>query len=95
MRLRFTPEAARELDEVLTSITEHSPQGARRVQARIQKAVELLADHPRGGQITSHSRLRRITTSPYPYVVFYEVGESEVVVISVRHAARDRDPRTG
>jgi plasmid stabilization system protein ParE len=26
---------------------------------------------------------------PYPYLIFYEVKEDEVVVIAVRHGARD------
>jgi plasmid stabilization system protein ParE len=26
---------------------------------------------------------------PYPYLVFYEVLEAEVVILAIRHAARD------
>jgi len=27
--------------------------------------------------------------TPYPYLVFYEVGDGEIVVHAVRHGARD------
>lgn len=58
------------------------------MQARIQRLTDLV-EHPDIGQRTSHPRLRRITATPYPYLVFYEITGDEVVVIGVRHAARD------
>jgi toxin ParE1/3/4 len=30
-----------------------------------------------------------MTTTPYPYVVFYEITQSEIIIHAVRHAARD------
>jgi plasmid stabilization system protein ParE len=33
--------------------------------------------------------IRRATTSPYPYFVFYEVSATEIIIHAVRHAARD------
>ena len=89
MRLRYTPEALVELDEILTGIAEHSPQGARRVQARIQAVIDFLLDYPHSGQSTDMDSLRRTTTHPYPYLVFYEPHDDEIVVIAVRHGARD------
>jgi plasmid stabilization system protein ParE len=46
VKLRYTPRAAAELDEVLAYIEERSPLGARHVQARIQAIIELLLRHP-------------------------------------------------
>lgn len=89
MRLRYTPGALAELDEALTYLTKRSPQGARRVQARIQAATDLLAEHPKRGQPTSNPRLRRIVAAPYAYLIFYEATEEEIIIIGVRHAARD------
>jgi plasmid stabilization system protein ParE len=89
VRLRHTPRALVELDEVLTYIAERSPQGARRVQARIQAVTNLLGEHPDSGQPTGNPRLRRIVAAPYPYLIFYEIAEEEVIIIGVRHGARD------
>jgi toxin ParE1/3/4 len=30
-----------------------------------------------------------MTTTPYPYLVFYEISETEIIIHAVRHAARD------
>jgi plasmid stabilization system protein ParE len=74
---------------ILDYIAEHSPQGANRVQARIKSVIELLTSHPQIGVRTEDPSIRRLTTLPYPYLVFYEVTETEIIVHAVRHAARD------
>jgi toxin ParE1/3/4 len=30
-----------------------------------------------------------MTTTPYPYLVFYEITETEIIIHAVHHAARD------
>lgn len=89
MNLRYTPKALAELADILAYIAERSPQGARNVQARIQAITSLLGQYPYSGQLTSESGLRRIVTPPYPYLIFYEAMTEEVVIIGVRHAARE------
>jgi len=54
-----------------------------------------LRQFPLSGQLTSESGLRRIVTLPYPYLVFYEATTEEVVIIGVRHAAREPGPPCG
>ena len=56
MRLRYTLRAAAELDKVLAYIAERSPQGGRRVQARIRVVINLLLRYPHAGQLTSKGR---------------------------------------
>jgi plasmid stabilization system protein ParE len=89
VNLRYTLPALADLDEILTYITAHSPKGAMHVQARIKAITDLLLRHPRIGALTNDPTIRRITTSPYPYLVFYEVADAEVIVHAVRHGARD------
>jgi len=88
VKLRYTLRGAAELDEVLASIAARSPQGSRRVQARIHIIINLLLQHPRAGQLTNKGRLRRIIASPYPYLIFYRATEDEIVIHGVRHNAR-------
>jgi toxin ParE1/3/4 len=95
LNLRYTPKALAELADILAYLAERSPQGARNVQARIQAITALLVQYPLSGQFTSESGLRRIVTPPYPYVIFYEVTAEEVVIIGVRHAAREPEPPRG
>jgi plasmid stabilization system protein ParE len=46
VKLRYTPPALAELAATLDYIAAHSPQGSRRVQARIQALIDLLLIHP-------------------------------------------------
>ena len=89
MRLRYTLPALADLTAILDYIAAHSPQSARRVQARIKALTDLLLLHPYIGRRTHDPTIRRMTTTPYPYLVFYEVTESEIVIHAIRHAARD------
>ncbi len=88
-RLRYTLPALADLESILDTIAARSPQGARRVQARIQGVIDLLAQHPFIGTRTNDPAIRRMTTAPYPYLIFYEATDSEVIIHAVRHAARD------
>ena len=89
MRLRYTPPALADLASILEYIAAASPQGAQRVQRRIQHVVELLLTHPNIGVRTVDPSTRRPTTTPYPFLVFYEVSEDEIIVHAIRHSARD------
>jgi plasmid stabilization system protein ParE len=46
VRLRYTLPALADLNEVLDYIAARSPQGARRVQTRIQAIIDLLDETP-------------------------------------------------
>jgi plasmid stabilization system protein ParE len=89
VKLRFTLLALSDLDEILAYIAARSPIGAERVKARIKTLTELLVHFPRIGTLTDDPAIRRLTTSPYPYLIFYEVTDAEVIVHAVRHGSRD------
>lgn len=88
MRLRYTPRALAELEQVLSYLMQRSPQGARSVQSRIQEVIDLLTLHPHLGQVTRRRGIRRVVIFPYPYLVFYRVDADEIVILGVRHSAR-------
>jgi plasmid stabilization system protein ParE len=89
VKLRYTLPALADLSSILDYIAAHSPRGARNVQARIQLIIDLLVTHPNIGTRTDDPAIRRMTASPYPYLIFYEVTEAEIIIHAVRHAARD------
>jgi toxin ParE1/3/4 len=89
VRVRYTRPAAADLASILEYIAAASPQAAQRVQRRIQHVVELLLTHPNIGVRTVDPSIRRLTTTPYPFLVFYEVSEDEIIVHAIRHSARD------
>jgi toxin ParE1/3/4 len=89
VKVRYTLSALADLEAILDYVTEQSPQGANRIKARIQAIERLLAQHPLSGARTRLPWLRRITVSPYPYLIFYEATDSEAIIHAVRHSARD------
>lgn len=95
MKLRYTVPALADLASILDYIAAHSPQGAARVQRRIGHMIDLLLDHPYIGIETDDPTIRRLTTTPYPFLVFYEVDEMEIVIHAIRHGARDPADRLG
>ena len=95
MKLRYTLPALADLASILDYIAAHSPQGARRVQARIQVLADLLLQHPHIGHRTNDPAIRRLTVTPYPYLMFYEATDTEIIIHAVRHAARDPSSMPG
>jgi toxin ParE1/3/4 len=89
VKLRYTQPALADLRSILDHIAAQSPQGAKRVQGRIQSIIGLLLTHPDIGIRTDDPTIRRLTTTPYPLLVFYEITATEIVIHAVRHAARD------
>ena len=95
VRLRYTRPALADLDTILDYIATRSPQGARRVQARIRTVIDLLPNFPQLGRPTNNPAIRRIAATPYPYVIFYEANEAEIIIHAVRHASRDPSSMPG
>ena len=95
MRLRVTRRAATQIAKALEYIEADSPQGANRVRERIQTLFRLLEQHPYAGQATDLPGVRRLTLSPYPYLIFYRVTDSEVIVQRMRHTSRQSRSASG
>lgn len=95
MKLRYTLPALAELESVLDYITQHSRRRARRVQSRIQTIIDVLLQHPHIGTRTSEPTIQGMTVLPYPYLIFYEATDEEIIIHAVRHAARDPSDMPG
>jgi addiction module RelE/StbE family toxin len=89
VKIVFTKTAVRQIQAIVEYIAEESPQGARRVRARLQAITSLLVEQPRLGQPTDLEGVRRMLVSPYPYLIFYRVAGDAVIIMRVRHAARN------
>jgi toxin ParE1/3/4 len=66
-----------------------SPQGAVRIHTRIRAVTDLLLRYPLAGAVTDDPTIRRMTTTPYPYLIFYEATDAEIIIHAVRHGARN------
>lgn len=88
LKVRYTPTAFVQLAEITAYIGARNPRAAVRVHARIRRAIDLLRDFPLSGGRTRNPAIRRITTSPYPYLVFYQATADEIIIHAIRHGAR-------
>jgi plasmid stabilization system protein ParE len=93
MRLRFTPRAAKNIAEIADYIRLRNPQAARAVRASIFDGLRTLLLFPEVGRLQQTEGVRRLVTRKYGYFVYYLVDEAaeEVVVLSVKHKARERE----
>ncbi len=95
MKVRYTIPGLVDLDEILEYLAPRSPHGAARVQARIKTFVDLLPSHPSIGVRTDDPTIRRLVVTPYSCLVFYEVGDDEIIIHNIRHSARDPSTMPG
>jgi len=89
MRLRYTLPALADLEGILDHVAERSPQSANKIAERIGTITTKLCDRPHMGRRTEDLTIRRLNARPYPYLIFYEIGDDEIVILAVRHGARD------
>jgi plasmid stabilization system protein ParE len=68
---------------------------AERIHARIRAVIDLLLQYPLAGVATDDPTIRRMTITPYPYLIFYEATNDEIIIHAVRHGARDPSNNPG
>lgn len=93
MKLRFTPQALRDLAEIADYIRERSPQAALDVRAAILEALQNLVLFPQVGRQQEVDGVRKLVIRRYPYLVYYAADDeaAEIMILSIQHAARERE----
>ena len=89
MRLRFSPQAYADIDDIHEYVAQHSPRAATAVVGQIRITSLLLARYPSLGRETDVPGVRVLPTARYPYLVYHRVIGDEVVIIHVRDGRRD------
>jgi toxin ParE1/3/4 len=88
MKAVYTPRALADLTAIEAYISQRNPAAARRVLAAIKSAIDDPEQFPRLGlPIDSENRFR-LPIGRFPYLVFYRLTETEILILHVRHAAR-------
>ncbi len=90
MRVRFTPAALRQLDEICAYIARDNPSAAVRVRVRIEHVAAHFGDNPQMGVPMLKGRMRWFAVKPYPYLIYYRIKDGEVHILRIRHSARRR-----
>ena len=93
LKVRLAPRAIADVDEIRAYLTERNSRGAERVRERIEQAIATLADFSGIGRPTHIAGVSIATILRYPYLVYYTVSGRELVILHIRHAARDLPQR--
>jgi toxin ParE1/3/4 len=68
VKLLYTRPALDDLKEIANYLDPRSPQGARQVRHRIKTLIEQLPHQPFLGKRTEDPTIRRLITTPYPFL---------------------------
>lgn len=88
MNLAWTDEALSEIEAIVTRIATDDPQAALDLADRIFTTAEsLLPDNPKLGRPGRIAGTRELIIHP-AYIAVYEIGETRITILTVRHTAR-------
>jgi plasmid stabilization system protein ParE len=87
MRLRFEPEAAKELAEATAYLADQSARTAEGFLADVAAAKMLLLQFPGVGS-PLHRNARRLLLKTFPYQLIYRVVNEDIRVYAVAHLKR-------
>lgn len=88
MRVRWTSDAADDLERIADYIAEDRPDTARRIALDIVQSVDALDTVPNRGRLGRIEGTRELVLVPLPFIAVYEVGEQEVRVLRILHGAQ-------
>ena len=87
MKVRYTPAAFSDREQILDYLRERSAAGAGNVAASIRKTIDQLREHPHSGHQTENPEVRVIFVTRYPYKIFYRVRDA-IEILHIRHTSR-------
>lgn len=83
----WTEEAVAHLEAIVTYVAAFNPPAAKRLGQRLIAVADRLAEFSERGRDAGNG-LREMTTV-WPYILRYRVETDRVVILRVRHGARD------
>jgi toxin ParE1/3/4 len=93
VKLRFTPRATANIAKIADYIRKRNPSAARRVRSSIYDSMQNLLLFPLIGRQQKEPGVRKHVTPRYAYLVYYTIDEveEEIIILSVKHSAQERE----
>ena len=88
MQLRWTDEAAHDLERIADYLLEHAPDRAQDLIQRVYDAPTSLLTFPNRGRPGKREGTRELVLAPLPYIVVYTVRREVVFVVRILHGAQ-------
>jgi toxin ParE1/3/4 len=89
MRVRWTADAADDLEQISDYIAEDRPGTARRIAIEIIRSVDALGAFPNQGRQGRVEGTRELVLAPLPFIAVYEVHDDEVQILRLLHGAQE------
>lgn len=90
MRVRWTTNAADDLNRIIDRIREDDkPAAAQSVAKTIFTTVAALRTFPYRGRLGLAPGTRELVFAPWPYIAVYEIIGDHVQILRIRHASQD------
>jgi addiction module RelE/StbE family toxin len=90
MRIRWTPAAAADLQNIGDYLKEHHPHYRQPTMRKLYESIRALKQWPNRGRPGREEGTREILFQPLPYVAVYRVTEPTIEVLRIYHGAQDR-----
>ena len=88
MQLRWSEDAADDLERITNYLFEETPQHAPALVRAIYKAPAALLSFPHRGRPGKKVGTREIVLSPLPYIVIYRIAGDVIHVLRILHGAQ-------
>jgi toxin ParE1/3/4 len=89
MKVVYTNEALRDLDEILTYIAANYPTAYAPFEKRLHTAVARIGAWPESAaEVIQRPGVRVVPLVRYPYKMFYHATQDTVEILHIYHAAR-------
>ena len=90
MRIRWTPAASADLQNIGDYLKEHHPHYRLPTMRKLYETIRSLKRWPGRGRPGREGGTREILFPPLPYVAVYRVKEQTIEVMRIYHSAQDR-----
>ena len=89
MRVRWTTDAADDLEKISDYMADDRSETARRIALEIARAVGGLGTFPNRGRPGRVEGTRELVLAPLPFIAVYEVHGEDVQVLRILHGAQE------
>lgn len=88
--IRWTPAAARDLQNVSDYLEENHPQYRHATLRKVYSIIQSLKEWPYRGRIGREQGTRELMVSPLPYIAVYRVNNQSIEVLRIYHSVQNR-----
>ncbi len=88
MQLRWTEEAATDLEQITDYLFQNAPERAAELVRGIYNAPAALLTFPYRGRAGKKEGTRELVLSPLPYVVVYQITGEVIHIVRILHGAQ-------